>query len=102
MLIDYLVSFEQNRLQQTSVNSKSSTHQKQQYNKTAPASQFERNVAAMKLAAAYRGRLARKQAEQERRKVNAEMRHRQEEIEEMNRPRPREVLRPKGRSYIGF
>ena len=75
-------------------------------NKTAPAqpasSAFERHAAAAKLAAAYRGRLGCKKADQEKRKVDA-VRHQQYEEEmEANRPKPREIARPKGKSYIGF
>jgi hypothetical protein len=65
-------------------------------------SQVERNAAAMKLAAAYRGRLGRKKAEHEKRKVYAEQQDYYEQQEELNRPRAREITRPKGRSYIGF
>eukprot|EP01039_Chlorochromonas_danica_P004573 gene4573-5013_t len=79
-----------------------SKQQPQQQQQQQGVSQFERNVAAMKLAAAYRGRLGRKQADSERRKLAAEQQARQEEQEELNRPKPREILRPKGRSYIGF
>lgn len=78
-------------------------------NQTAPAGDqsgaprmFERHVAASKLAAAFRGRLARKEVQQEKRKIDAQ---RQEQFEaelEANRPKPRQITRPKGKSYIGF
>ncbi len=74
-------------------------------NRTAPAAlvtAFDKHQAASKLAAAYRGRIARKQVEQEKRKVQANQQRQYEEEEERNRPRPREILRPKGKSYIGF
>eukprot|EP01040_Poterioochromonas_malhamensis_P003432 gene3432-3658_t len=74
-------------------------------NRTAPAAlvtAFDKHQAASKLAAAYRGRIARKQVEQEKRKVQANQQRQYEEEEERSRPRPREILRPKGKSYIGF
>ena len=63
---------------------------------------FEKNVAAAKLAAAFRGRLGRKEAAQERRKADYEGRQIREEQEELARPKPRQLTRPKGKSYIGF
>jgi hypothetical protein len=69
-------------------------------NSTIPM--FQKHAAAAKLAAAYRGRLARKQVEQEKRKLNAQTQRKQEEQIEANRPKPREILRPKAKSYIGF
>ena len=46
--------------------------------------------------------MARKQVGQEKRKIDAVRRQELEEQEERNRPKPREILRPKGKSYIGF
>eukprot|EP01038_Epipyxis_sp_PR26KG_P009178 gene9178-12377_t len=63
---------------------------------------FERHAAAAKLAAAFRGRMGRKQATTELRKVEAERRIQAEEELENNRPKPRSISRPKGKSYIGF
>ncbi len=79
-------------------NNKSATTANAGSNYTA----FERHAAAAKLAAAYSGRLGRKEAEQERRKLEAERRQQHEAEEEANRPKAREIKRPKGRSYIGF
>jgi hypothetical protein len=59
-------------------------------------------MAASKLAAAFRGRMARKQVEGEKRKVQAQQREQYEEQLEASRPKPREITRPKGKSYIGF
>jgi len=59
-------------------------------------------MAALKVAAAFRGRLARKKIEYEKRKQTATERLRQEEEEHQNIPRPSKLLRPKGKSYIGF
>ena len=66
------------------------------------ASRFDRNRAAVKVAAVFRGKVARNQFEHEKRKVEAVNRQRQEEFEESTRPKPRQILRPKGKSYIGF
>jgi Ca2+-binding EF-hand superfamily protein len=63
---------------------------------------FERHVAAMKLAAAYRGRIGRKKADTEKRKSDNLNQQREEEEIEANRPKGRQILRPKGKSYIGF
>ena len=76
-------------------------------NVTAPApsaarSEFTRHAAAAKLAAAYRGRKGRQEANYERKKIDAQERARMEEEEEANRPRARQITRPKGNSYIGF
>ena len=62
----------------------------------------ERHMAALKVAAAFRGKVARKRTEYEKRKKLANDRVRQEEINEQNRPRPPKLTRPKGKSYIGF
>jgi hypothetical protein len=67
-----------------------------------PRSEFTRHAAAAKLAAAYRGRKGRLEANYERKKLDAEERTRREEEEEANRPRARQISRPKGKSYIGF
>jgi hypothetical protein len=75
------------------------------HNRTAPSAlvtAFDKHSAASKLAAAYRGRKARKFVAQEKRKVEATRRYEDEENEERNRPKPREITRPKGKSYIGF
>lgn len=62
----------------------------------------ERHFAAAKLAAAYRGKLARKKVDGERRKVAAQ----EAELEEQRRqdalPKAAPRVRPKGRSYCGF
>jgi len=63
---------------------------------------FERHTAAVKLASAFRGRLARKVALGEKRKMVASEKQRQEELEEQARPKPAQIIRPKGKSYIGF
>lgn len=63
---------------------------------------FERHVAASKLAAAYRGRLARKEVDHEKRKLEAQRNEQYEAELEENRPKPRQISRPKGKSYIGF
>jgi phage/plasmid primase-like uncharacterized protein len=75
------------------------------HNRTAPSAlitAFDKHSAASKLAAAYRGRKARKLVAHEKRKVEATRRYEEEENEERNRPKPREISRPKGKSYIGF
>ncbi len=63
---------------------------------------FERHAAAQKLAAAFRGRLARKQALVEKRKKDASDREKKEIDDELNRAKPKNIIRPKGKSYIGF
>jgi len=63
---------------------------------------FTRHVAAAKLAAAFRGRKGRKDFAQEKRKVEAMAAAKKEEEDEANRPRPKQIIRPKGKSYIGF
>jgi hypothetical protein len=63
---------------------------------------FERHVAALKLAAAYRGRIGRKKADTERRKADTVNRQAEAEVVEANRPKQSSILRPKGKSYIGF
>jgi hypothetical protein len=63
---------------------------------------FERHVAAMKLAAAYRGRIGRKKADTEKRKMDTINQTRREEEAEALRPKRSQLLRPKGKSYIGF
>jgi hypothetical protein len=67
-----------------------------------PRSEFTRHAAAAKLAAAYRGRKGRLEANYERKKQDAEERARLEEEQEQNRPKARQITRPKGNSYIGF
>jgi hypothetical protein len=62
----------------------------------------ERHMAALKVAAAFRGKLARKRVDYEKRKISAVQKERQEEIDDRNRPRPSQLSRPKGKSYIGF
>ena len=59
-------------------------------------------MAATKLAAAFRGRQGRLQAGQEQRKQEYSRQQAQAEQEEANRVKPRQILRPKGKSYIGF
>jgi hypothetical protein len=59
-------------------------------------------MAAAKLAAAYRGRLGRKKASHEQRKVDAVNQEMYAEEVEQSRPKPRQISRPKGNSYIGF
>lgn len=63
---------------------------------------IERHMAALKVAAAFRGKVARKKTEYEKRKKLASDRMRQDEDEDRNRPRPPKLSRPKGKSYIGF
>lgn len=67
-----------------------------------PRSEFTRHAAAAKLAAAYRGRKGRLEANYERKKQDAAERARYEDEQEENRPKARQLLRPKGNSYIGF
>ena len=64
--------------------------------------EFTRHTAAAKLAAAFRGRLGRKEAEYERKKLDAQQRAQQDAEEEASRPKARTLSRPKGNSYIGF
>jgi hypothetical protein len=54
------------------------------------------------VAAAFRGKLARKRVDYEKRKINANEKLKAEEFEDLNRPRPPKLSRPKGKSYIGF
>ena len=63
---------------------------------------FEKHQAATKLASIFRQRKAQKVVEQEKRKVQAQNQVHQEEWEEQQRPKAREIIRPKGKSYIGF
>jgi Ca2+-binding EF-hand superfamily protein len=63
---------------------------------------FTRHVAAAKLAAAFRGRQGRKEAAQEKRKADAIASAKKEEHEENLRIKPKTIIRPKGKSYIGF
>jgi hypothetical protein len=66
------------------------------------ASLLDRNIAAAKLAAGFRGKVGRSKAERERRKLIVRQEElREAEIEE-SRPRATRVVRPKGKSYIGF
>jgi hypothetical protein len=65
-------------------------------------SQFSKNVAATKLAAAFRGKLARDRVAQVMRQNQAISKQKIEEELEANRPKPKQLIRPKGRSYIGF
>lgn len=68
-----------------------------------PPTQFEKNLAAIRIAAFFRGCLARKQALTERRKNELEQRRRQQDEIEAGRRRGRPSIgRPKGKSYIGF
>ena len=62
----------------------------------------ERHMAALKVAAAFRSKIARKKTDFEKRKKDAWEKKRAEEFEEANRPRPSRMIRPKGKSYIGF
>jgi len=55
---------------------------------------FTRNMAAAKLAAAFRGRMGRKKAAQERRYVDAAQREKEEREAEANRPKPAKLIRP--------
>jgi hypothetical protein len=61
-----------------------------------------RHMAAAKLAAAYRGKAARKKVEGRRRIVQAQ--EDEAELDRINaaRPQPAKKVRPKGKSYIGF
>jgi hypothetical protein len=56
----------------------------------------------MKLAAAYRGRLARKEVSQIRRFEGATNKEREEDAAEAARPKPTKIYRPQGKSYSGF
>ena len=76
--------------------------QQQQQQQQQQPTLFEKNVAAAKLAAAFRGRLGRKQAAQVKRNADAEEMVRRADLEEVTRPKPRQITRPKGKSYIGF
>jgi len=66
-----------------------------------PRSTFDRNVAALKLAAAFRGRVGRKIALQEKRKADAKNKKKAEEAAEAAIPRPQKLIRPfpKKKSY---
>eukprot|EP00605_Chrysophyceae_sp_TOSAG23-4_P001099 GSChrysophyteH1.ASY1.ANO1.1205.1 assembled CDS len=59
-----------------------------------PRSAYARNVAAMKLAAAFRGRVGRKKAEAEKRKIDARQRAEAEAEAEANIPRAKKLIRP--------
>jgi Ca2+-binding EF-hand superfamily protein len=59
-----------------------------------PRSAFQRNVAALKLAAAFRGRVGRKIALQQKRKVDAANRKKAEEAAEAAIPRAKNLIRP--------
>ena len=59
-----------------------------------PRSTYQRNVAAVKLAAAFRGRVGRKIALAEQRKENAKQKRINEELAEQNIPRPQRLIRP--------
>jgi len=63
-------------------------------NKPAARDAFTRNMAAAKLAAAFRGRMGRKVAQGEKRKADAKLREQQEMEEEVNRPKPPRLIRP--------
>ena len=63
---------------------------------------YVRHQAAEKLAAAFRGHKGRKEADHARRKMEAQQRALREQEDEMHRPKPAQILRPKGKSYIGF
>ena len=64
--------------------------------------EYVRHAAAAKLAAVYRGRQGRKEAAYENRKQQAQLRAQYDDEQEINRPQAKQVLRPKGKSYIGF
>jgi hypothetical protein len=55
---------------------------------------FTRNMAAIKLAAAFRGRIGRKAAATEKRKADAIKRHQDEIDAEQSRPKPTKLIRP--------
>ena len=59
-----------------------------------PRKTFDRNVAAMKLAAAFRGRVGRKKALAEKRKADAQAAAAAEAEAEKNIPRPKRLIRP--------
>ena len=69
---------------------------------TAAVPLAERHFAAAKLAAAYRGKLARKRVDGERRKIAAREAELEEERREASLPRAVPRIRPKGNSYCGF
>jgi len=59
-----------------------------------PRSAYDRNVAALKLATAFRGRVGRKVALQQKRKVDAENKKKAEEAAEAAIPRAQKLIRP--------
>ncbi len=60
----------------------------------AARSAFNRNMAAVKLAAVFRGNQARKEVAMERKKIEAVERTKYEEDVEANRPKPKIQTRP--------
>ncbi len=62
----------------------------------------ERHKAAQKLAAVFRGHKGRKDFQTEQRKVDAIKAIQENERLEAERPKPRQVLRPQGKSFSGF
>jgi hypothetical protein len=61
-----------------------------------------RNAAAAKLAGVFRMKIAQRVVAQERRKVERVRSEQEEQIAENSRPKAQVVIRPKGKSYIGF
>ena len=59
-----------------------------------PRNTYDRNVAALKLAAAFRGRVGRKKALAEKRKADASAKQAALEAADANRPRPKKLIRP--------
>ena len=59
-----------------------------------PRSTYSRNMAAVKLAAAFRGRVGRKKAQAEQRKAQAAAAAKAEQDAENNIPRPKRLIRP--------
>ena len=80
------------------------------FNRNAPepeqrskgASQFQKNMAATTMATVFRAKMARKKVETEKRKVGARARVKAEEEAENSRAKPKNIIRPKGKSYVGF
>lgn len=65
-------------------------------------SALDRHKAALKVASVFRGHLARKEYEGEQRKALAIRREEEEAQREASLPRPKALVRPKGKSYCGF
>ena len=67
-----------------------------------PSTKADRTKAAQKLISVFRGHQGRKEFQQQQRKIDARRRVEEEDFQEASRPKPRSILRPKGKSYSGF